>query len=332
MDAFTTGPILTEGLLQALCQGVVFAQAVKYWESPLDDTRRMKAYVTLLVFLSLLQTSVTVYKLTLVLVLKREWSTSPLNWADLFLNGLICSTCEVFLIRRCWKLTGKMLWVLVVLAFVWITAFVANVHLAAEIGSGAKSEIANNDPLKTNRFFPTVFSFNYWIVSSVVLDVTITTILTVWLWKSKTGYNYLDKALKHIIGITWESAAIPFVSMVIAVTLYQSQFSRGGHLVMLFILMTGKFYILGIFRTLNSRGKLRERMHSNPFARQSLSDVNWDQEPVTNSIDRRGSDETVVAPDSIPPDMVLGVSRSLGDLEAGSASRLSCPPTKVGQA
>lgn len=30
-------------------------------------------------------------------------STSPIVWADLFLNGLICTACEVSLLRRCWK-------------------------------------------------------------------------------------------------------------------------------------------------------------------------------------------------------------------------------------
>ena len=42
----------------------------------------------------------------------------------------------------------------------------------------------------------------------------------VYLWKSKTGLGYLDKALKHIIGITWESAAIPSILMIISVILY----------------------------------------------------------------------------------------------------------------
>lgn len=44
--------------------------------------------------------------------LRNEWftwiilahqSTSPIVWADLFLNGLICTVCEVSLLRRCWK-------------------------------------------------------------------------------------------------------------------------------------------------------------------------------------------------------------------------------------
>jgi len=46
--------------------------------------------------------------------------------------------------------------------------------------------------------------------------------VTVFLWKNKTGEDYLDRALKHLIGITWESAAVPCLSITIAVSLYHA--------------------------------------------------------------------------------------------------------------
>jgi hypothetical protein len=49
----TSAPILIEGILQALFQGVIFAQAARYWECPLNDTLRTKSYVLTLVGLSL---------------------------------------------------------------------------------------------------------------------------------------------------------------------------------------------------------------------------------------------------------------------------------------
>ena len=51
----TSAPIPIKGILQALCQGVIFAQAARYWECPLpvNDTLRMKSYVLTLVGLSL---------------------------------------------------------------------------------------------------------------------------------------------------------------------------------------------------------------------------------------------------------------------------------------
>jgi hypothetical protein len=51
----------------------------------------------------------------------------------------------------------------------------------------------------------------------------------------------------------------------------------GDHLVLFFVLMTGKFYTFGMLRTLNSRAKLRRRMQSHNLGRTSLTGWNWDQ-------------------------------------------------------
>jgi hypothetical protein len=53
---------------------------------------------------------------------------------------------------------------------------------------------------------------------------------------------------------------------------------EGRHLVLLFLLMTGKFYTLGIMRSLNSRPGLRGRMTSDDIGRTSISDWQWDDE------------------------------------------------------
>jgi hypothetical protein len=53
---------------------------------------------------------------------------------------------------------------------------------------------------------------------------------------------------------------------------------EGRHLVLFFLIMTGKFYTLGIMRSLNSRPELRGRMTSDDIGRTSLSDWQWDDE------------------------------------------------------
>ena len=52
-DVPISAPILIEGVLQSICQGVIFAQVARYWECPLNDTVRMKSYVLTLAGLSL---------------------------------------------------------------------------------------------------------------------------------------------------------------------------------------------------------------------------------------------------------------------------------------
>ncbi|KAI9513250.1 hypothetical protein F5148DRAFT_285715 [Russula earlei] len=286
----TSAPILIEGILQSLCQGVIFAQAARYWECPLNDTVRMKSYVMTLVGLSLLQTAFTGYKLWYIFIYLRYWSTSPIVWADLFLNGLICTVCEVSLLRKCWKVTKKRIWVTAPLAFLLVTVFIANVYLTVALGVGSKHEGGNDSPLKAQHSFLAKFSFNYWIFGSLVLDVTITSILMVYLWHSRTGVDNLDKALKHITAVTWESATVPSVFQVIAVSMYNSQSGESRHLVLFFYLMTGKLYTLGIMRSLNSRPDLRGRMTSDDVGRTSLSGWQWDDGPDETSVARRLSE------------------------------------------
>lgn len=53
------------------------------------------------------------------------------------------------------------------------------------------------------------------------------------------------------------------------------------HLVLFFVLLTGKLYAIGMLYTLNSRVMLRERMRSNDFGRTSLGTWQWDQDSRT---------------------------------------------------
>ena len=118
------------------------------------------------------------------------------------------------------------------------------------------------------------------------------------LWHSRTGFKEVDKTVLRIIHITWASAILPTICMVIAVGLYHAAPVRinnftlnaglvvswlstdqrmGDHLVLFFVLMTGKFYTFGMLRTLNSREKLRRRMQSRTLGRTSLTGWNRDQ-------------------------------------------------------
>ncbi|KAH9049638.1 hypothetical protein EDB84DRAFT_1390480 [Lactarius hengduanensis] len=283
IDVPTSGPILVEGILQAVCQGVIFAQAARYWECPLNDTMRMKAYVLTLVGLSLLQTMYTTYKLWYILVYFEYWSTSPLVWADLFINGLICTICETSLIRRCWKVTKKKKWVTAPLAFLLVTIFIANVYLFVPFLFGLDDELEIFQSWMS-RSPPYVR-----LVRLMHMNFVTFTLVMVWLFQSKTGLENLDQALDHIVAVTWESAAVPSVFQIIAVSLYDSKSDKSHHLVLFFSIMTGKLYTLGILRSLNSRPDLRGRMTSDDIGRRSLSDWQWSNESE-NTTSRRWSE------------------------------------------
>ncbi|TFK55579.1 hypothetical protein OE88DRAFT_1731252 [Heliocybe sulcata] len=275
----TAGPIMLEALLQTLCQGVLFMQAVRYWDSRAEDTLRLKLYMGVLVILSMLQTTVEIYKAWFVAVLRQPWSASPLKWTDILLNGIIVFLCEMFLVRRCWLATNKTTWILIPLAALTLSIFIVCVILAVEVGTTAGNVIVE-DPLRAQagHLGSAEFTFSYWIFGSLVLDTVVTSILSVFLWRSKTGLNHLDTTLRHILTITWESAAVPFISELIAVCVYHAMPNANYQLVLLFVLSTGKFYTIGILRSLASRVELRTRLKSTDLGRTSLSGWNWDPE------------------------------------------------------
>ncbi|KJA29917.1 hypothetical protein HYPSUDRAFT_246239 [Hypholoma sublateritium FD-334 SS-4] len=77
--------------------------------------------------------------------------------------------------------------------------------------------------------------------------------------------------------MTWESASLPTLCMLVSVGLYHAQPRIDDHLVLFFVLLTGKFYTFGMLRTLNSRKRLRHRINSHNFGRTSLTALEWDQ-------------------------------------------------------
>lgn len=133
------GALLLDGLLQAFLLGTLVSQVVKYWSDYRDDSWRKRAFVAVVIVLSILQTALEDYKVWRTTVSDKRWSTSPIEWSDLFLNGCICSLCEGFYIRRCWKLTNKNPWVIFPLSTLSALTMAANIYLAVATGIAFRS-------------------------------------------------------------------------------------------------------------------------------------------------------------------------------------------------
>ncbi|KAI0940120.1 hypothetical protein AcV5_001314 [Taiwanofungus camphoratus] len=183
-------------------------------------------------------------------------------------------------------------------------------YKAVKIGEVIGAAAAYADPLKASTW-----AFPLWVYGSLVLALSNTSILSVSLWKTKTGLSYLDKTLKHIIGLTWETAALPCLCMVVAAGLYSSrQMTKVRHLDLFFIIASGKFYTLGILRTLNSRLVLRERLTSTDLGgRRSLSDYEWNQASGASSA---ASDKPLA------PNRSLGRPSATSETSEAHSSRL----------
>ncbi|KAJ7068549.1 hypothetical protein C8F01DRAFT_1118514 [Mycena amicta] len=276
------GAILMDGLLHSFCIGFVLAEGLKYLEEYTDDKRRRRAFVCVVVLLSLLQTVLENYKVWTVAVLRRPWSGSPFMWTDFFLNALICSLCELFYIRRSWKMTGKSPAVLYPMCLLWLGAFAAHLYititLALEFQYFTVGHIFNEE---VERLFRnTVIVFAYWVVGCTVLDLSLAIILITNLFKSKTGLDASDSVVNRVILLTLETALLPSISMVVAVIVLHGTPNPGQHddLVLFFVFITAKLYAIGLLRTLNARRRLRQRLASTDIGRTSLGKWTWDQE------------------------------------------------------
>jgi len=202
------------------------------------------------------------------------------------------------------------LWSLVFLSF---TTAAANIYLAVSVQLATKSMPASEDALKASRYLlpSTIAAFTYWIFGSLTIDITLTCILIFYLWRSKTGLFEADQVLQQVIAITWESALLPSVSIIVAGSLYHATPHSKDHLVLFFVVITGKLYTIGLLRTLNSRVRLRERMKSHDLGRTSLADWRWEQSDISSA-------------NQLPPVTVSTFQSSMG---SSIASRLG--PTEL---
>ncbi|KAI0727301.1 hypothetical protein C8Q72DRAFT_841110 [Fomitopsis betulina] len=290
-DTSSSSLILFQALFQYFLQGVVLSQGVKFWGTQKNkhDSKALCFYVAMLVLLSLLQTSLATYKVWHQVITQRHWYSTRLHWTEFLLCGFICTSCEAFLIRRCWKFTFKNNWILVCLTTLSLALLAANVYLAVLIEQCITIETGNADPLKAGRW-----PFPFWVFGSLVLSIALTGILSWYLYKSKIGIAQTDQLVQTIIRVTWETAALPTASMLVAVVFYcGKEMSSARHLDLFFSLLTAKLYTLGILRTLNSRTSFRESIATHDLGgRQSLNDYNSSSTRV-GSLDQTAKKESV---------------------------------------
>ncbi|KAI0335656.1 hypothetical protein GY45DRAFT_818149 [Cubamyces sp. BRFM 1775] len=288
----TAGPILIQGFLQYFCQGVIISQGMKFYNRWADDPLALRAYVVVLLLFSLLQTVLESYKTWVETIEAKHWWVSHLHATEFICNAVICSLCEAFLVRRCYRITQRNRIILVLLYALLMTTLAASIYLTVRIAQviGPMSEHGHADPLHASSF-----AYPIWVFGTLAMALSLTSILSVSLWRTRTGLRHLDRTLTHIIFITFESAALPTACMLASAIVYSIRATRAAraaateadfnrdtaaamlaqtlHLDLFFAILTGKVYTLGILRTLNSRTQFRAGMHTSNLGRRSLT--NW---------------------------------------------------------
>ncbi|KAJ6515605.1 hypothetical protein C8R45DRAFT_957082 [Mycena sanguinolenta] len=301
------GAILMDGLLHSFCLGFVLALGLKYWEEYTEDSLRKRAFVLTVVFLSLLQTMLEDYKIWTVALLHIPWAASPLIWTEYFLNGAICSMCEAFYIRRCWKMTGKSPWVLYPMVSLWLSGVAAQFYVTITLGLEFRNFRAGHrlDAPGEHRFRDTIIVFSYSSVQRTILDIAVASIMITSLVKSKTGLDASNSVVNRVILLTLETALLPSISMVASLIVTALDPGHNDDLVMFFLFITAKFYAIGLLRTLNARAKLRQRIGSTDLGRTSLGNWTWDQDPPKQEAVGTGNPDPGVRQLSVDPNVAV---------------------------
>ncbi|KAH9899666.1 hypothetical protein C8Q73DRAFT_754153 [Cubamyces lactineus] len=303
----TSGPILIQGFLQYFCQGVIISQGMKFYNRWADDPIALRAYVVILLLFSLLQTVLESYKTWVETIDAKHWWVSHLHATEFICNAVICSLCEAFLVRRCYRITQKNLVILVLLYALLMTTLGASIYLANRTHSTSHRGYVRKRPCRRSspqppryQLYPlhaSAFAYPIWVFGTLAMALSLTSILSVSLWRTRTGLRHLDRTLTHIIFITFESAALPTACMLASAIVYSIRATRAAraaateadlnrdttaamlaqtlHLDLFFAILTGKVYTLGILRTLNSRSQFRAGMHTSNLGRRSLT--GWGQ-------------------------------------------------------
>ncbi|TBU58425.1 hypothetical protein BD310DRAFT_819633 [Dichomitus squalens] len=298
-DAAMIGPALIQGFLQYLFQGVYpIYLAIKFYDRCQGDPMTLRVYVFMLVLFSIVQTVIESYKVWLVTIdlTHRARYLALLSKDEQPLwNAVLCTLCESYLIRRCYKVTHRNIWVLLILSALSATSFVAVLILVSVISlaciNKGRTDVrvcrdrgsCSDGPAYAQLLHASTYAYPLWVYSQLATAVSLTAILSVCLWRTRTGLPHLDRTVARIIFLTWETAALPSICMLVSGIIFSIRDAQGpgktvlerSHLDLFFALLAGKLYALGLLRTLNSRTKFRERLNSSSLGRRSLSGWQW---------------------------------------------------------
>ncbi|PFH51393.1 hypothetical protein AMATHDRAFT_3054 [Amanita thiersii Skay4041] len=316
-DKSAVNALLLDGFFQSFLLGTIFSQGTKYWNDYRDDSRLKRIFVAISIFLipcivmpRRVQTVLEDYKSLKRCPSPSVYPSHPMGgftFEWLHLLHVPIFLCSKMLEDGWRKALGA------VPACFSTPSYRSDKHLSgiAFNGSNPSNDILN---VSRNLLPSTITVFTIWMFGTLTLDVLVTAIrkeflyfdiqavnqsltVVVLLWRSKTGLLQSDKIIKRIIVITWESAALPSTCTILAAALYHVELYTYDHLVILFVLQTGKLYALGMLWSLNMRTKLRHKLRSQDLGgRRSLHDWQWDGSYTVCTSTVRNSEPYVLEP------------------------------------
>lgn len=248
------GPMLIGVFLNSILYGVFIVQAIIYHQNYKRDPKWIRYLVLYLFICETLNTLCDIGMMYEPLVARfgteRAVTRVPILFtADPMLTVLISTPVQLFV---CWRI--KVLFKLVGARFQAMSAFIAFLSICSFVG-GISLSVFNGHIPKFSELGDARWAITLWLVSSAVVDLSITICLVYAFRKCRTGIKKTDNAMNRNIRLAIHTGAITSTFAILDFLVFQTVPQTSANFAFDFAL--GKLYSNSLLSTFNARAYSR---------------------------------------------------------------------------
>ncbi|KAJ7290528.1 hypothetical protein C8J57DRAFT_1276064 [Mycena rebaudengoi] len=248
------GPVILGIIINTFIFGIVFMQAITYYtgSSYKKDSWVIKGLVSWSLLLDMFHSCAVIFVI---------WEYCIIHFGDTVFLGTtpwpypttpIFSTCasvpiQIFLAWRVKRLSNS-----------WP---IFSVLSMLSIASGIMAFISAIRAVQASNikdFAALIPVVDTWLALSVVCDLSLTTLLFIYLRRSRTGFTKTDSVIMRLTIQSIETASFSTLNSVMDLITFTVLQNTNFHFI--FALLSGRMYTNTLLATLNSRDKMREDM------------------------------------------------------------------------
>lgn len=261
------GPCLLGIFLNILLYGVVLVQAQVYYSRYPEDRLWIKIYVCVLILANTLNSAFNITWIYKVLVndFGNFQALTRADWLQASQHafcGIVSMMAQLFYARRIWILIRNPWLVSMIVATSCVSGLAA---IGSAIAVGMRPSFSDLPSFKSIGLI--------WLISCTICDISIATILSVYLSRQKTGIKRTDNVLKTVIRSTVSNGLLT-ASFTIGHIVSWLSTPLGIHYIFNYGVV--KLYANSVMASLNSRKDLAARA-SNPLSAPmvNVKDLNF---------------------------------------------------------
>ncbi|KAH8087440.1 hypothetical protein HD553DRAFT_334473 [Filobasidium floriforme] len=244
------GPFLITLFLDAMFYGILCMQAFKFFTESRRDSLFHRVVAGSILALATAVTALSMSWMYNLFVLNfgsyaHFFSVKYLSWFYVF-DCCAMVIVQSFFAHRAFQLTKRNYYILGVIVFFMVTAFITGILMKVrgqQLGSSA-----DPDDVYIKAF---VYS---WLGATLIADTLITLTIMSVLIRRRTGWKTTDRLITRLLKLTFESQLPPTVIAISTACQYATLVNTAPYISI--PLLQSKIYAFALFHTLNSRSGL----------------------------------------------------------------------------